>query len=73
MKLTAQDEHHIRAAGGWLDLDHKPDHTHVIAATLTEQLPEIPENWFYLACACARLNQYDEAGAVLKRCFIAAA
>lgn len=51
---------------------HKPEHTHVIATTLTEQLPEMPENWFYLACACARLNQNDEARAALKQCFVAA-
>jgi predicted Zn-dependent protease len=106
MKPTAQDEHRIRAAEGWLDLDHpveaaeelekvapqhrahpailllrcqiylavhKPDHTQVIATTLTEQLPEVPDGWFYLACAYSRLNQNGEARAALKQCFVAAA
>ena len=51
---------------------HRPDYTHVIATTLTEQGPDLPHAWFYLACACSRLNRNDDAGAALKQCFVAA-
>jgi hypothetical protein len=101
-----EDERHMRAAEGWLDLDdpahaaeeleqttaefrshpmmlllccriylatNRPDTAHLIAKTFTEYLPEVPDGWFYPACACARLNQSDEAGAALNRCFVAAA
>nr|ALS90068.1 tetratricopeptide repeat protein [uncultured bacterium] len=104
--MTESDEHHLRSAEGWLDLDHaveaaeeldlispegkahpavllvrcrlyldvhKPDITHVIATALTEKLPELPDCWFYLACAGARLNKNDDAESALKRCFLAAA
>jgi predicted Zn-dependent protease len=52
---------------------HKPEHTHLIATTLTEQCPELPHFWYYLACACGRLNRNDDAEAALKQCFVAAA
>ena len=104
--MTEADEHHLRAAEGWLDLDHaveaaeelesispearahpnvlllrcrlyldvhKPDTTHLIATALTEKLPELPDGWFYLACASARLNKNDDAESALKKCFVAAA
>jgi hypothetical protein len=40
---------------------------------LTEQLPDLPDSWFYLACAWARLNRNDDAEQALKKCFISAA
>jgi predicted Zn-dependent protease len=51
---------------------HKPEYAHDIAITLTGQLPEIPDGWFYLACACSRLGQNEFAAAALKKCFLAA-
>jgi len=104
--MNETDEHHLRAAEGWLDLDHaveaaeeldsispeaqsypavllvrcrlyldihKPDNTHLIATALTEKIPELPDGWFYLACASARLNKNDGAEKALKKCFVAAA
>ncbi len=104
--MNQTDEHHLRAAEGWLDLDHaveaaeelesispeakahpavpllrcrlyldvhKPEHAHVIATTLTEKMPEVPDVWFYLACACARMDKNDDAGSALKLCFVSAA
>lgn len=106
MNLTPQDEHYVRAAEGWLDLDeameasqeleaisienrshpavlvqycrlyldtHRPDYTHFIATSLTEHSPELPDGWFYLACAHARLNRKKEALPALEKCFAAAA
>src|SRR5687767_5746438 len=49
---------------------HKPDWTLAIATTLTNKLPELPDAWFYLACACARLNRNEEARSALKKCFV---
>ena len=51
----------------------KPDHTLVIATNLTEELPDLPDGWFALACACARLNKNDNAESALKKCLVAAA
>jgi len=51
---------------------HKPEYTHDIAITLTEQSPEIPDAWFYLACACSTLGQNEGAASALKKCFLAA-
>jgi len=104
MTLSEADEHHMRAAEGWLDLDeavqaaeelekvelkshpvvlflrcriyletHRPEYTQTIATRLTESIPDSPDAWFYLACACSRLQQHDDARQALKRCFIAAA
>lgn len=105
VELSESDRHHIRAAEGWLELDHaleaneeleqiapenrshpvvlflrcriylelhRADYTHTIATTLTEQLPERPEGWFYLACACSRMGNQDDARAAVKKCFAAA-
>ena len=55
----------------YLDV-HEPEHTHVVATTLTERLPDLPDGWFYLACACARLSKSNNAEMGLKKCFIAA-
>ena len=104
-EMTEADEHHLRAAEGWLDLDHaveagqelesispefkahpavlllrcrfylevhKPENAHVIAVTLTEKLPDVPDGWFYLACASARLNRNEEVESALKKCFLTA-
>jgi predicted Zn-dependent protease len=51
---------------------HRPHTTHVIASRITERAPEIPDGWFYLACACSRLNRNEEAGVALEQCFKAA-
>src|SRR4051794_15211094 len=51
---------------------HKAEYTFDIATTLTEQLPEIADAWFYLACASARLGQNEAAASALKHCFLAA-
>jgi predicted Zn-dependent protease len=51
---------------------HRPEYTRAIATTLTEQLPESADAWFYLACACSRLGQNDVAASALKKCFLAA-
>lgn len=52
---------------------HRADAAHIIASRIAEQAPDVPDGWFYLACACARLNRNPEAGAALKKCFEAAA
>jgi len=51
---------------------HKAEYTFDIATTLTTQLPEIAEAWFYLACASSRLGHNDVAATALKKCFLAA-
>ena len=52
---------------------HKAEYTHAIATTLTDRFPELPDAWFYLACACSRLGQEEGATSALKKCFLAAA
>ena len=42
------------------------------ATALTEKIPELPDGWFYLAYAYARLNKIADAAAALKKCFVAA-
>src|SRR5687767_5979120 len=52
---------------------HRPEYTHTIATRLTEDIPDWPDAWFYLACSLARLQQPDEARKALTRCFVEAA
>src|SRR5688572_21247953 len=52
---------------------HRPEYTHTIATRLTEDIPDSPDAWFYLACSLARLQQLDEARETLTRCFVEAA
>ena len=51
---------------------HRAEYAYDIAATLTQQLPELAESWFYFACACARLGQNEATASALKKCFLAA-
>jgi predicted Zn-dependent protease len=52
---------------------HRAEYTHTIATTLIDRLPDLPDAWFYLACACSRLGTQDAASLALKKCFLAAA
>jgi len=52
---------------------HKPERTHRIANLLTTYFPELPDGWFYLACACSRLAKHEKAWSALKKCFLQAA
>ena len=56
----------IYLAGG------KPDHAHTILSTYTQQLPDSPAGWFYLACAYSKRREAIEAEQALKKCFTAA-
>lgn len=51
---------------------HRPDYTHTIALRLTDDFPESPDAWFYLASACARLGQNENVKPALDWCFGAA-
>jgi predicted Zn-dependent protease len=51
---------------------HKAEYAYDIATTLTAELAEIPEAWFYLACASARLGQNETTASALKNCLLAA-
>ena len=50
----------------------KPEHAHAILSTYTQQLPDSPAGWFYLACAYSKRREAMEAEKALKRCFVAA-
>jgi hypothetical protein len=52
---------------------HRADYTHTIATRLTEDIPDWPDAWFYLACSLARLEKLEEARKTLTRCFVEAA
>ena len=51
---------------------HRAEYAYDIATTLTDQLPEMADAWFYLACASARLGQKGTTAAALKQCFLVA-
>jgi predicted Zn-dependent protease len=105
VEFSDSDQHYLRAAEGWLELNepveaakeldqislpflidpevlllrcriylaiHRPEYTFDIATTLTQQLPERAEAWFYLASACSRLGKQEDTAVALKRCFLAA-
>lgn len=51
---------------------HRPEYTLTIATRLTENIPDWPDAWFYLACSLARLQKIEEARETLTRCFVEA-
>ena len=48
----------------------KPEHAHAILSTYTQQLPDSPAGWFYLACAYSKRREvaYRSSELLLQTC-----